>query len=90
MILILIFFLEEASNSFKNPLCITYECKVNIVEPNDDMRADNSPPATHPSWEESHYYPTIDLSTSQHKVEIVNIEDVGFIPDHFGSGNELE
>ncbi|KAL9419116.1 hypothetical protein AB3S75_036964 [Citrus x aurantiifolia] len=84
------FFLEEASNGFKNLLCITYEYKVNIVEPNDDMRADNNPPATHPSWEESHYYPTIGLSTSQHEVEIVNIEDDGFILDHFGSGNELE
>lgn len=45
------------------------------------MRADNSPPATHPSWGESHYYPTIDLSTSQHEVERVNIEDDGFISD---------
>ncbi|KAK9211757.1 hypothetical protein WN943_001134 [Citrus x changshan-huyou] len=63
---------------------------LNIIEPNGDIRAKNSPPARHFSWEESHYYPTIDLSTSQHEVDKVNIEDDSFILDQFSSGNELE
>lgn len=54
------------------------------------MRIDNSPIVTHPLWKESHCYPIIGLSTSQHVVERANIEDDGFILDLFGSGNELE
>ncbi|KAK9208717.1 hypothetical protein WN944_001077 [Citrus x changshan-huyou] len=84
------FFFEEASSGFRNSLCITYERKVNIIEPNGDIRAENSPPARHFSWEESHYYPTTDLLASQHEVDRVNIEDDSFIPDQFSSGNELE
>lgn len=32
------FFLKEASNGFRNPLCITYEHKLNIVEPNGHLK----------------------------------------------------
>ena len=74
------FFLEEANSGFRNPLCITYERRVNIIERNGDIRAENSPPARHLSWEESHYYPTVDLSASQPEVDRVRIEDDSFIP----------
>ena len=40
-------FLEEANSGFRNPFCITYERKVNIIEPNDNIRAENSPHARH-------------------------------------------
>ncbi|KAL9420559.1 hypothetical protein AB3S75_038181 [Citrus x aurantiifolia] len=74
------FFLEEANSGFRNPLCITYEHRVNIIEPNGDIRAENSPHARHLSWEESQYYPTVDLSASQPEVDRVRIEDNSFIP----------
>ncbi|KAH9679403.1 SWIM-type domain-containing protein [Citrus sinensis] len=74
------FFLEEANSGFRNSLCITYERRVNIIEPNGEIRAKNSPPARHLSWEESHYYPTVDLSASQPEVDRVGIEDDSFIP----------
>lgn len=67
------FFFEEANSGFRNLLCITYERRVNIIEPNGDIRAENSPPARHLSWEESHYYPTVDLSASQLEVDRVRI-----------------
>ncbi|KAK9195389.1 hypothetical protein WN943_003510 [Citrus x changshan-huyou] len=54
---------------------------VNIIEPNGDIRVENSPPARHISWKESQYYPTIDLSDSQPEVDRVRIEDDSFIPD---------
>ncbi|KAK9191163.1 hypothetical protein WN943_019774 [Citrus x changshan-huyou] len=73
-------FLEEANSGFRNPLCITYEHRVNIIEPNDDIRTENSPPTRHLSWEESYYYPTVDLSASQPEVDRVRIKDDSFIP----------
>ena len=73
--------MEEANSGFRNPLCITSERRVNIIEPNGDIRAENSPPARHLSWDESQYYPTVDLSVSQPEVDRVRIEDDSFIPD---------
>ena len=75
------FFLEETNSGFRNPLYITYERRVNIIEPNGDIRTENDPPTRHLSWEESHYYPTVDLSASQPEVDRVRIEDDSFIPD---------
>ncbi|KAK9177329.1 hypothetical protein WN944_029350 [Citrus x changshan-huyou] len=74
------FFLEKANSAFRNPLCITYERRVNIIEPNGDIRGENSLPKRHISWEEGHYYPTVDLSASQPEVDRVRIEYDSFIP----------